>query len=80
MEPVKKYRSGNIQGAIFKNIKQSKAGKEYDDFSANIEKSYKDGDEYKKTTTFFEDDLADLLVIATECQRYIKLEARNKKN
>ena len=67
MEPVKKYRSGNVQGAVFKNQKESKTGKPYDAFSANIVKSYKDGKEYKDTTTFFENDLADLIVIANEC-------------
>lgn len=76
--PIVKYRSGNVQGAIFSNKKKSEAGKDYDAFSANISKSFKDGEEYKETTTFFENDLSDLIVVATECQRYIKLEARKK--
>lgn len=78
-EPVKKVRSGNIQGAIFENSKKSKEGKDYKDYSANIVKSYKDGDNWKETTTFFEDDLADLIVVATEVQRIIKLELRQRK-
>lgn len=78
-KPIKQIRSGRIQSSIFENDKKSKEGKDYKDYSANIVKTYKDGDKYPETTTFFEDDLADLIVVATETQRYIKLEARAKK-
>lgn len=78
-KPVKEFRAGSIKGSVFQNEKTSRDNKtKYFDYSSNIVKSYKDGDEWKETTSFFEDDLADLLVVTAECQRYIKLEAKKK--
>lgn len=53
MKPVKKITVGGIEAAVWEN--SSKDGKKY--FTTTVERNYKDGDEWKKTSSLRTNDL-----------------------
>jgi len=70
--PVKVFRCGAVKAAIWTNQRV------IDDAvvevpSVKIDKSYKDGDEWKRTTTFAADDLPKVITVATEAYRFLRL-------
>lgn len=78
MEPIYKTRAGKVQGAVWANDKKSKDGNTFKSYSATITKQYKKGENYEKTDTYFENEITDLIVVATDIQKYIKLEAKKQ--
>jgi len=53
MEPVKKIKVGGIEAAVWENT--SKEGNKY--YTTTMERNYKDGEEWKKTTSLRANDL-----------------------
>jgi hypothetical protein len=53
MKPVKKLKIGAIDAAVWEN--ESKSGNKF--FTTTIERSYKSGEEWKKTNSFRTGDL-----------------------
>jgi hypothetical protein len=53
MEPVKKVKVGAVEVAVWEN--QSKEGNKF--FTTSMERNYKDGEEWKKTSSLRENDL-----------------------
>jgi len=53
MEPVKKIKVGGIEAAVWENT--SKEGNKY--FTTTMERNYKDGEEWKKTSSLRVNDL-----------------------
>jgi hypothetical protein len=47
-QPVKKFRVGSVTAAVWKND---------NNFSVTLQKSYKDGEEWKNTDTLFQADV-----------------------
>jgi hypothetical protein len=64
-EPVAKFRSFNISAAVWKQEKG---------FSVSINKTYKKDDgTYEDTTTFFQDDLPRLCLVANKAFEFMAL-------
>lgn len=42
-------------------------------YSINIDKTYKDGDEWKHSTSFAVEDLPKVALVASEAYRYLRL-------
>ena len=62
VKPIGKYRKGQVTLTVWNNEKEVNGIKtEYQTFQ--IEKSYKDGEEWKTTNTFQKKDLDDLFKI-----------------
>ena len=72
-KPVAKYRAGQVTATVWKNTKQNKAGEDFDAYSVSIVKQYKDGEEWKDTNSYQPDELANIILVASEAQRKIKL-------
>jgi hypothetical protein len=53
VEPVKKIKIGGIEAAVWQN--KSSEGKEF--YNVTMERSYKDGEEWKKTNSLRVNDL-----------------------
>jgi hypothetical protein len=53
MEPVKKIKVGGIEAAVWENT--SKEGNKY--YTTTMERNYKDGEEWKKTSSLRANDL-----------------------
>lgn len=58
--PIHRIRLSTISAAVFKNT--SSDGKTY--FNAQFDRSYKDGDEWKHTKSFGQNDLLNLAKVA----------------
>ena len=53
MEPVKKIKVGVVEAAVWENT--SKEGNKY--YTTSMERNYKDGEEWKKTSSLRANDL-----------------------
>jgi len=71
-KPVKVFRCGAIQGAIWTNQRVMDSAV-VEIHSVRISKSYKEGDEWKRTTTFAAEDLPKVALVATEIYRFLRL-------
>lgn len=61
-KPVKKFRVGNVNVAVWKN----------DDFhSVTIQKSYKDGEEWKNTDSLSSGDILNAMKALERAEAYI---------
>lgn len=70
--PDKKFYYGAIRAAIWTN--QRVIGDAVVEVhSIRIDKSYKDGDQWKRTTTLTAEDLPKVALIAEDAYRYIRL-------
>lgn len=72
-KPEKKFRSGKITATIWAKKVDGKDGQQYDVKNTQIEKSYKDGEEWKTTNSYFESELADVETVARKAREYIKV-------
>ena len=60
-KPVQKVQSGPVTGAIWEN-----EGKEGSFYSVTFERRYKDGEEYKNSSSYGSNDLAHLAMVSTK--------------
>jgi len=56
-KPVKSFKSALIELAVWENQAKDKDGKEFISTSFTIHRSYKDGDDWKTTTSFRPSDM-----------------------
>ena len=71
-KPEFKARAGQIVGTIWKN--ERKEGQDFDTFSVNIVKSYKDKeDSWKNTNNFNLNDLVKVEIVTRECLKFLTL-------
>lgn len=76
-QPEKTIRVGQIVATIWKNDR--KEGQEYDTFSINIVKSYKDKeDNWKNTNNFQLNDLPKVELATNEAFRYLALKVEQE--
>jgi hypothetical protein len=61
-QPVKKFRVGQVTAAVWKNA---------DDYSVTLQKSYKDGEEWKNTETLFYVDVLCAIKALDRAEKYI---------
>lgn len=76
-KPTIKVRNGNVTATVFTNIVNGqKDGKPYSFTSENIvlQKSYKDGEEWKNTSTLGKNDLPKAIMVLEEVARKLLLE------
>jgi len=72
VKPVKVFRCGAMQAAIWTNQRvMDDAVVEV--HSVRISKSYKEGDTWKRTTTFAAEDLPKVALVAAEVYKFLRL-------
>jgi len=71
-KPVKVFRCGAVQAAIWTNQRViDNAVVEV--HSVRIDKSYKEGQQWKRTTIFAAEDLPKVFIVAMEVYRYLRV-------
>jgi len=70
-DPVFTFNAGQVRGAVFLNSKDDNRW-----FSTKVVKSYNDGTakkpDYKQTSNFNTNDLADLILVSQECYKFTR--------
>ena len=72
-QPEKKFRAGGVVATIWKNKQKNKEGKEFEVYSINVDRTFKDGDEFKQTSSMKVNDLPKLALVANEAYAYLNL-------
>ncbi len=72
-QPEKKFRAGGVVATVWKNVQKNKEGKEFEVYSINVDRTYKDGDEFKQTSSMKVNDLPKLALVANEAYAYLNL-------
>ncbi|VVB76221.1 Uncharacterised protein [uncultured archaeon] len=67
--PVKKVKIGGIEAAVWEN--SSKEGKKF--FTTTMERSYKVGEEWKKTSSLRDSDLPKAILALQEAYHFVAL-------
>ncbi|UPJ35864.1 hypothetical protein IVB45_02290 [Bradyrhizobium sp. 4] len=62
-KPVAKFRVGNVTAAVWKNAS--------DFFSVTLQRSYKDGEEWKNTDGLGHGDLANAVLVLQRAESFI---------
>ena len=70
--PEKRFRCGPVSASIWAESKVVD-GEMVKFYSINIDKAYKDGDEWKHTNRFNAEDLPKVALVANEAYKYIRL-------
>lgn len=65
-QPEKKFRIGLVSATVWKNSNGDKSF-----FTVDFQRSYKDGDEYKNTTSFGADDLLNVAKLSERAEAFI---------
>lgn len=76
-QPLETFRAGQIKATVWKNTRKNTDGEKFDVLSATVVKSYKDGDEWKDTTSFNANDLPKLALVAQEAYAFIVMHKEN---
>jgi len=75
-KPEKKYRAGQVSATVWKNTKEVEINGEKqnkDFYSVQVEKSYKDGDDWKSTNNFNQNDLPKFSLVVEMAYKYISM-------
>lgn len=72
-KPEKKFKCGPISASIWAEGKTVQ-GEMVKLYSINIDKAYKDGDEWKHTSSFAVEDLPKVALVANEAYKYLRLQ------
>jgi len=76
-KPEKRLKCGPITASIWSQGKTVQ-GEMVKFYSINIDKTYKDGDNWKHTTSFAVEDLPKVALLANEVYRYLRLSSPDK--
>jgi len=71
-KPEKKFRCGPITASIFAEARVVN-GQMVKFYSTSIDKAYKDGEQWKHTTSFAAEDLPKVALLATEAYRHLRV-------
>ena len=71
-KPDKAFRCGAVQGAIWAN-RRVIDNVIVEVYSIKIDKSYKAGDQWRRTTSFVAEDLPKVSVVAMACYEHLRL-------
>jgi hypothetical protein len=69
MEPVKKIKIGGIEAAVWENT--SSEGNKF--YNVTMERNYKDGEEWKKTSSLRENDLPKAILALQKAYEFIAI-------
>lgn len=72
-KPEKRFKCGPISASVQVETKTVE-GEMVKFYSINIDKAYKDGDEWKHTNRFSAEDLPKVALVANEAYKYIRLQ------
>lgn len=72
-KPEKKFKCGPISASIWAEGKTVQ-GEMVKFCSINIDKAYKDGDEWKHANSFAAEDLPKVALVANEAYKYLRLQ------
>ena len=75
-KPQKRFKCGPISASIWAEGKVVE-GEMVKFHSINIDKAYKDGDDWKHTNSFAAEDLPKIALVANEAYKYIRLNSTN---
>ena len=76
-KPEKRFRCGPISASIWAQSKTVN-GEMVKFYSINIDKAYKDGEEWKHTNSFAAEDLPKVAMLANEAYRYLRLRSSDE--
>jgi len=76
-KPEKRFKCGPISASVWVEAKTVE-GEMVKFYSINIDKAYKDGDNWKHTNRFSAEDLPKVALVANEAYKYIRLSSSNK--
>ena len=80
VQPEKKFRMGGVVATVWKNKQKNKEGKEFEVYSINIDRTYKDGDEFKQTSSYKVNDLHKVVRVAELAFDHINLKETSPDN
>lgn len=72
-QPEKKFRAGGVTATVWKNTGKDKSGKENEYKTVSVERSYLDGEDWKKTNSMRQNDLPKLALVSNLAYEYIVL-------
>jgi len=72
--PIKVFRCGPVKAAIWSNARTID-GMLAELHSIKIDRSYKDGEAWKHTNTFYAEDLPKVAMVATEAYKFIRVKS-----
>lgn len=78
-KPIHKIRAGNITGDIWQTKKDFN-GRKVTFYNASITKNYKDGEEWKTTNSFNNNDLPKLALVANKAFEWIMSRSESEEN
>lgn len=70
LKPVKIFRQGSCSASVFAN-EVRKNGKSFPMQKVSVQKSYKDGDEWKNTSSYDINDLPKLALVASKAYEFL---------
>ncbi len=73
-KPEKKFSCGSISASLWANTKVV-TGETVKFYSVTINKTYKEGEDWKYTNSFNIEDLPKVALVATEAYKYIRLKS-----
>ncbi len=71
-KPVKKFRIGGVSATVWDNV-TIKDSKEVHYFTVTVERTYKSKDEFKKTSTYGDNDLPKLMAVSRMAYDFVAL-------
>ena len=71
-KPIKKYSAGTVKASIWENKKMVN-GAEVSFFNVGLERSYKDGDEWKTTNSYQLNDIASAILVLQKSFEFLRL-------
>ena len=71
-KPIYRFQCGNVSASVFCN-EVEKDGVTYPRYNVNIERSYKIGDEWKRTSSFGVNDLHKVITVAQKAFEVINM-------
>ena len=69
--PAESFRAGGVKATIWEN--STKDGNSY--YSVTLTRSYKDGDDWKETNSYYRDDLPKVELVMRKAFEFVHMEA-----
>lgn len=71
-QPVKKFKAGSVTATIWKNNGE-KNGHKVEYFTVSLERSYKDGERWKNTSSLRAQDVSDAGLVINKTNEFLRL-------
>ena len=76
-KPIKVFKAGGVRAAIWENtIKRN--GNDATVYSVQLDRTYKQGEEWKTTSSFQLNDLAKVQLVASKAYEYLTMKGVNR--